>query len=103
MELNGIKVVTICGSMKWADMMVKTALDLEKKYGWCVLQCVYDFDNAPITPEELEKIKIAHYKRIEISDAIYVLNIGGYIGKSVTDEINFAQQHNIQVIYHEQI
>lgn len=103
MDLKEIMVVTICGSMKFADKMIGVAFELERKYGWCVLQCVYDFDNTQITQEELEKIKLAHFKRIEISDAIYVLNIGGYIGKSVKDEINFAQQHNKRIIYHEQV
>lgn len=101
MELKEIKVVTICGSMKFVDKMIKTAFELEREYGWCVLQCVYDFDKTYITQEEIEKIKLAHYKRIEISDAIYVLNIDGYIGESVKNEINFARQHNIEVIYHQ--
>lgn len=101
MELEEVMVVTICGSMKFADKMIKVALELEKNYGWCVLQCVYDFENSQITQEELQKIKSAHIKRIEISDAIYVLNIDGYIGKSVKEEIDFANQRNKKVIYHE--
>lgn len=40
-----IKVVSLCGSMKFADDMINIATDLEKKYGWCVLQCVYNVGN----------------------------------------------------------
>lgn len=94
-----IKVVSICGSMKFADEMINIATDLEKKYGWCVLQCVYNVGN--VNEQELDNIVQAHYKRIDISDAIYVVNIGGYIGNSVKNEIKYALDHDKEVIYHE--
>lgn len=96
-----IKVVSLCGSMKFADDMIKIATDLEKKYGWCVLQCVYNVGN--VNEQELDNIVQAHYKRIDISDAIYVVNIGGYIGNSVKNEIKYALDHSKEVIYHEKI
>lgn len=101
--MNNIKVVTICGSMKFEDEMIKVATDLEIKYGWCVLQCVYNFNNISLSKNDMDKIKKAHYKRISISDAIYVLNINGYIGQAVTDEIIFAKKLNKQIIYHEKL
>ena len=97
------KVVTICGSMRFAKKMIQIASDLEKKYGWCVIQCVYDIDKNTTTDEEIEKIVNAHWKKIDISDAIYVVNIGGYIGTSTTNEINYALLHGKEVIYHEQV
>ena len=96
-----IKVVSLCGSMKFADDMINIATDLEKKYGWCVLQCVYNVGN--VNEQELDNIVQAHYKRIDISDAIYVVNIGGYIGNSVKNEIKYALDHGKEVIYHEKI
>lgn len=101
--MDNIKIVTICGSMKFENEMIKIATVLELKYGWCVLQCVYNFDNITISKKDMEKIKKAHYKRISISDAIYVLNINGYIGQAVTDEIAFAKKLNKQIIYHEKL
>ena len=97
------KVVTICGSMKFADDMIKIASDLEKKYGWCVIQCVYDIDKNNITQEEMQNIVDAHWKKIDISDAIYVVNIGGYLGTSTQNEIKYALEHNKEVIYHESL
>ncbi len=87
--------------MKFASQMVKIALDLERKFGWCVLQCVYDFENTHLSEDEITKIENAHFKRIEISDAIYVLNIDKYVGESVKKEIDFAQKHGKQIIFHE--
>ena len=97
-----IKVVTICGSMKFAKDMMIIATELEKEYGWCLLQCVYDI-TGEITKEEMDKIVNAHWKRIDISDAIYVVNINGYIGNSTKNEIAYAIQHGKEVIYHEKI
>ena len=96
-----IKVVTICGSMKFSKEMMQIATDLEKKYGWCVIQCVYDISNEKMSEEEMKNIVNAHWKKIDISDAIYVVNIDGYIGKSTTNEINYAISKNKEVIYHE--
>ena len=39
-----IKVVTICGSMRYAKEMMKIAEELELKNGYAVIQCVYNVD-----------------------------------------------------------
>ena len=95
------KVVTICGSMRFASEMQKIATELEKKKGWCVIQCVYSIDQNILTQQEMENIVNAHWKKIDISDAIYVVNISGYIGNATKNEIEYATQHGKEVIYHE--
>ena len=40
-----IKVVTICGSMRFAKEMMKIATCLELKNGYAVIQCVYSPDD----------------------------------------------------------
>ena len=97
------KVVTICGSMRFAKEMMQIATELEKKHGWCVIQCVYGVDKNTTTDEEMQNIVNCHWKKIDISDAIYVVNIGGYIGTATTNEINYALQHGKEVIYHENV
>ncbi len=96
-----IKVVTICGSMRFATQMQQIACDLEQKHGWCVIQCVYGIDKSDILEAEMANIVNAHWKKIDISDAVYIVNIGGYIGKSTQDEIDYALQCGKEVIYHE--
>ena len=95
------KVVTICGSMRYAKEMITIATELETKHGWCVIQCVYDIKSNSITKEEMDNVVNAHWKKIDISDAIYVVNIGGYIGNSTKREIEYAQNTGKEVIYHE--
>ena len=40
----------------------------------------------------LSHLEKAHYRKIDISDGIYVVNIGGYIGESVKAEIQYAKE-----------
>jgi len=94
-----IKVVTICGSMKFANEMIKIAGNLEKEKGWCVIQCVYEINPELTTKKELDNIINAHWKKIDISDAIYVVNIDGYIGTSTKNEINYALSKGKEVLY----
>ena len=98
-----IKVVTICGSMKFAQEMQKIARELEAKKGYCVIQCVYNNDNVQETQGEIDNIVNAHWKKIDISDAIYVVNIDGYIGRSTKKEIEYAISKGKEVVYHQKV
>lgn len=95
-----MKTYTICGSMRFQKEMQRIAYELEIKDGHNILQCVYcDSDIVP-TEQELCQLAEAHYRKIDISDGIYVVNIDGYIGESVRKEIAYAQLRNKEVIYH---
>ena len=50
--------------------------------------------------EVLSHLEKAHYRKIDISDGIYVVNIGGYIGESVKAEIQYAKENGKEIIYH---
>ena len=98
-----IKVITICGSMRYSKEMMKIAEELELKDGYADIQCVYNVDGQKyegIYASILDKI---HRKKIDISDAIYVVNIDGYIGNSTRNEIEYAKNNGKEVIYHESI
>lgn len=95
-----MKIVTICGSMRFQNEMLNIARDLEAKFGWCVLQSVYDFEGKGFSEQEYKNIADAHFEKINLSDMIYVANVGGYIGSSTKGEIDYAKRHNIKVVYH---
>ena len=65
-----------------------------------ILQCVYCEDNIVPTEDELLKLEDAHYRKIDLSDGIYVVNMDGYIGTSVKKEIEYAERHGKEVLYH---
>ena len=64
-------------------------------------QCVYGVDVLNPTQQEIDNIVNAHWKKIDISDVIYVVNVGGYIGNSTKNEIEYAKKHGKEIIYHE--
>lgn len=95
-----MKTLTICGSMRFADMMKKTAYILETQRGYNILQCVYCEEGIIPADEELKALETAHYRKIDISDGIYVMNVCGYIGESVRKEIEYAEKHGKEILYH---
>lgn len=94
-----MKVITICGSLKFQKEMMIVAEKLVLE-GNCVLTPVYPIsENLEKTEEQHEKLKEAHFKRIELSDSVYVINKDNYIGKSTKLEIEYAKKLGKEIIY----
>ena len=69
--------------------------------GYCILTPVYPVSEDIVrTKEQLIKLKEAHFKRIELSDAILVVNINNYIGESTNLEIDYAKKYAKKIIYY---
>ncbi len=95
------KVIVMCGSSKYCDIMAVTAWILEKKekaitMGLHLLPEWY-FDN-PVSDHLAEHEGVAnsmdelHMRKIDLCDEIFVINYDDYIGESTTNEINYAQK-----------
>ena len=95
-----LKTVTICGSMRFEDEMKSIAFLLETKYKMCVLQCVYNVDKKNLSASEIETLNKSHFRKIDIADAVYIVNINGYIGEQVKKEIAYARKIGKEVIFH---
>ncbi len=93
-----MKTLTICGSMRYAEQMKEIAFILESVYAYNVLQCTYGKNE--LTEAEKENIIKAHYRKIDLSDGVFVVDIDGYIGDSVKQEIEYAKCSNKEIIYH---
>ena len=95
-----MKVITICGSLKYQNIMMEEAQKLTME-GNCVLTPTYPvIKDYKISQEEMNNLKESHLKRIELSDAIYVLNVDNYIGESISIEIDYATILNKEIIYY---
>ena len=65
-----MKIITLCGSLKFQKEMMMVAEVMALK-GNCILTPVYPIiENSERTEEQLEKLKEAHFKRIELSDML---------------------------------
>ena len=95
-----MKTVTLCGSMRFQTEMRRIAFDLEVERGWNVLQCVYNVDGREVTDEARARLDASHLRKIELSDAIYVVDIGGYIGETTRREMAYAQKMGKEIILH---
>ena len=94
-----MKTYTICGSMRFENEMKHIAFMLETQYNMNIIQCIYSGGNT-VSDSEKAGIAMAHYRKIDISDGIYVVDIDGYIGESVKKEIEYATNHHKEIIYH---
>ncbi|MCL2748600.1 MAG: hypothetical protein FWE50_00820 [Alphaproteobacteria bacterium] len=95
-----MKVITMCGSLKfesdiryWSE---KLALE-----GNCVLSIIYPTadDKDAYTPEQHKQLDTEHKKKIDMSDAIFVVNKNGYIGSSTKDEIDYAKARGKEILF----
>ena len=94
-----MKVITICGSLKFESEMKYWSERLELD-GNCVLSVIYpnrEKDN--YTQEEIDNLTSGHKKKIDLSDAIFVINKGGYMGNSVKSEIEYAKTHHKEILF----
>lgn len=95
-----MKIITLCGSLKFQKEMMYVAEKMALK-GNCILTPVYPvLGNCERTDEQLEKLKEAHFKRIELSDTILVVNVNNYIGKSTNLEIEYAKKLGKEIMYY---
>ena len=56
-------------------------------------------DNEALNDEVKEMLDDIHKRKIDMSDEIFVINVGGYIGKSTSSEIEYAIAHGKEVKY----
>ena len=97
-----MKTITICGSMKFADEMIKSAVQLELS-GNNVLMPIIPTSNVALTDEEKVALGNAHKEKIRISNAIFVVDVEGYIGSSTKSEIELAKKLSKEIIYYSDI
>ena len=95
-----MKIITLCGSLKFQKEMMLVAEKMALE-GNCILTPVYPIiENCKRTEAQLERLKKAHFKRIELSDAILVINKNNYIGDSTKLEIEYAKKLEKEIIYY---
>ena len=95
---NRPKIVCLCGSTKFKDAYEKANFE-ETIKGNIVLTvgCFMHADNVEITKEQKSNLDSLHLMKINIADEILVLNVGGYIGESTRNEIEYACRKGIEV------
>lgn len=96
-----MRIITVCGSFKFKDEMMKVAEQLELT-GNVALIPIFPLNNNinAFTEEELTILGKMHKEKIKLSDAILVVNVNSYIGNSTKSEIEFAESLNKEIVYY---
>ncbi|MFE0554846.1 hypothetical protein ACFW1P_02780 [Paenibacillus sp. NPDC058910] len=86
-----MKVITLCGSTKLKKEFEQANRYLTLK-GNIVFSLAFfeQSEGIEITKEQAELFEEIHFRKIDMSDEIFVIDVGGYIGSSTRKEIEYA-------------
>lgn len=94
---NFRRIVCLCGSTKFGTVFAKMNLE-ETLKGHIVLtigcnmrdDIVFSYLDKETYNQTKKELDALHLDKIKISDEVIILNVGGYIGESTRNELNFA-------------
>lgn len=93
-------VVTLCGSSRFKKEILEVAHDLTLQGEIVLAPFVFHHaDNEEISMEMLLQLDNLHKEKIEMSDAIFVVNVNGYIGESTYSEIDWARRKKKNIYF----
>lgn len=101
------KVVTLCGSTRFYKQFLE-AYYLETMSGKIVLSVGFyphatsesgHGEGVGHDSEQKEMLDELHKRKIDMSDEVFVLNVGGYIGESTASEIEYAKLAGVPIRY----
>ena len=88
------KIICLCGSTRFKDAFNSANLALTLA-GYIVLS-VGSFTHSDaelkLNDDKKHELDILHKRKIDLADAVLVLNVNGYVGSSTKSEIDYA--HN---------
>jgi hypothetical protein len=94
------KIVCLCGSTRFKEAF-EEANKRETLKGNIVLSVGWygHCEDTPIPEEQKEKLDELHLDKIRMADEILFLNVGGYLGDSSLNELDFAWEQGKRVLF----
>jgi hypothetical protein len=94
------KVITLCGSTRFKEQFLEAQkrLTLEGNIVISVGLFGHSGDDEVWTEGTKEMLDNMHKRKIDMADAIYVINVGGYIGDSTRSEIEYATKNGKEIL-----
>lgn len=95
------KVITLCGSTRFKDQFLEAQkqLTLEGNIVISVGLFGHAADDEVWADGVKSMLDDMHKRKIDMADAIYVINPGGYIGESTRSEIEYARRNGKEILY----
>ena len=95
------KVITLCGSTRFKEDFERVNRELTLLGNIVISVGCFGHSGDSFNEEQKVMLDDIHKRKIDMADAIYVINKDGYIGASTKSEIEYAHKHNKQIIYME--
>jgi len=99
--IGNYKVITLCGSTRFKEDFERVNRELTLLGNIVISVGAFGHAGDNFTEEQKVMLDDIHKRKIDMADAIYVINKDGYIGASTRSEITYARKHNKQVIFME--
>lgn len=94
------EIVCLCGSTRFKQAFIDAnfretmASRIVLSVGWFGHA---DREIYTPTPEEKAKLDELHLRKIDLADTVMILNVGGYIGESTRNELNYAREQGKRI------
>lgn len=96
-----MKVITLCGSTKFKKEFEQANRYLTLKGNIVISLAFFEqSEGIEITKEQEELFGEIHLRKIDMSDEIYVIDVGGYIGSSTRKEIEYAIENGKMITFY---
>ena len=94
-------VITLCGSTRFKEQFLEAQkrLTLEGNIVISVGLFGHSGDDEVWAEGMKEMLDDMHKRKIDMADEIFVINVGGYIGESTRNEIEYAKKNGRRVRY----
>ena len=93
-------VVTLCGSTKFKEDFERVNRELTLAGNIVISVGCFGHSGDVFSDEQKIMLDDIHKRKIDMADAIYVINKDGYVGSSTRSEIQYAQEHNKEILYY---
>ena len=103
--VGNYKVITLCGSTRFKDQFIEAQKNLTLQGNIVITVGLFGHsgDSEALNEETKAMLDDIHKRKIDMSDEIFVINVGGYIGSSTKSEIEYAIAHGKEVRYLENV
>lgn len=86
------EIICLCGSTRFKEKFFEVMRELTLEGKIVVMPGVFGHaEGDKVGEEQKKKLDELHFRKIELSDSLYVIDVNGYIGESTSREIEYAR------------
>lgn len=98
--IGNYKVITLCGSTKFKNEFIEENKRLTLEGNIVISVGCFGHSGDVFTDEQKVLLDDIHKRKIDMADAIYVIDVNGYIGNSTKSEIEYAKAKGKEIYFY---